>query len=113
MAKQKPCEECKHYEKCCYYGGWTDAQWIGVKDRLQKRGEKVLVYMNFSQYPEFGFANEICDNTYKGKLVGTKKDVWAWQGDYVTHWMPRSEPPQEVDDRSFFDAAVFESGVMT
>lgn len=27
MAKQKPCRECKHYEKCCYYGGWTDAQW--------------------------------------------------------------------------------------
>ena len=27
MAEKKPCRECKHYEKCCYYGGWTDAQW--------------------------------------------------------------------------------------
>lgn len=70
------------------------AEWTSVKDGLPKRGEKVLAYMNFSQSPELGFDNEICDNTYKGKLVGTKKDVWAWQGDYVTHWMPLPESPE-------------------
>lgn len=67
------------------------AEWISVKDRLPKRGEKVLAYMDFSQ---LGFDNEISDNTYMGKLVGTKKDVWVWQSDYVTHWMPLPEPPE-------------------
>lgn len=69
-------------------------KWISVKDRLPKCGEKVLVYIKFSQDSESDFEDEICQSTYRGKLVGTKKDVWTWQSDYVTHWMPLPEPPE-------------------
>ena len=65
-------------------------EWISVKDKLPNRGEKVLCYMKFSLAPDnlsstVPWEDGISENTYWGKLIGTKKDVWSWQGDYVTH----------------------------
>ena len=76
MAKQKPCEECKHYEKCCYYGGWTDAQWIGVKDRLQKRGKKVLVYMNSHNTQNLALIMKFATTHTRVSWQALKKMCW-------------------------------------
>lgn len=79
---------------CCKKGN----RWIGVAERLPKRGETVLCYMNFER-DGFGLTwkNTITENRYDGVLVGSnpKKHVWEWQGDYVTHWMHLPEPPKE------------------
>lgn len=71
-------------------------EWISVKDRLPKRGERVLSYLDFSKIPELKWENTVADNIYNGVLVGSnpRKHIWEWQGDCVTHWMPLPEPPK-------------------
>ena len=72
-------------------------RWISVAERLPKRGETVLCYMNFERDgSDLTWKNTITENRYDGVLVGSnpKKHVWEWQGDFVTHWMPLPEPPE-------------------
>ena len=88
-AKNAHCNSCKKRNS-----------WISVAERLPKRGETVLCYMNFERDgSDLTWKNTITENRYDGVLVGSnpKKHVWEWQGDFVTHWMPLPEPPEEVE----------------
>lgn len=76
--------------------GVTVQRWIPVTERLPERGEIVISYLQFSKNPKLGWSDMMTDNTYNGILVGSnpRKHVWAWNGDFVTHWMPLPQPPK-------------------
>lgn len=61
--------------------GVTVQEWISVKDRMpERRDGKVLAFTHF------GFS--ICHVRADGRLSG----LYA---DWITHWMPLPEPPNE------------------
>ena len=62
------------------------AHWISVKDRLPAKHECVLIY------------DSVCHNIY---MAWRDDDLDVWFSEeylldfvYVTHWMPRPEPPE-------------------
>lgn len=81
------------YDRGQYEKGFSDGleegkpKWISVKDRLPEKGTYVAVYY--------------------GKFTGNIVDVMAWDGEawyktalredaeWITHWMPLPEPPEE------------------
>jgi hypothetical protein len=61
------------------------SEWISVKDRLPKVGERVIVVYEYEANPK--------------KYVGVAQyfsDFWPWKEDRViTHWMPLPDVPKE------------------
>lgn len=79
------------YDRAQYAQGYSDGRadamprWINLKERLPKHGEIVLCYTK-----------------YFYEVLQWDDDAEQWVGQYsvnakhyVTHWMPRPEPPKE------------------
>ena len=67
-------------------------EWISVKDRMPKIGERVLVYDTFWRDV---YILCLMQNVNDGNIRWYNRDTGWYVGDDVTHWMPLPEPPKE------------------
>jgi hypothetical protein len=78
-----PTNSCRalKYAVRLYEAGYRKQEWISVEDRLPKKHETVLVFINVGKY-RFISTDFLCSS---GK--------WYDQGTDVTHWIPLPKPP--------------------
>ena len=91
------CKACEHYNVCLVYCSESVLRnrgickhfkrgWTSVKDELPTHGF-VYVWCAYTHSVEIA--------KYKGSLWRTQEKRYALNSDWVTHWMPMSEPPKE------------------
>lgn len=73
------------------------SEWISVEDRLPELPGKNVVYETVSLLVTDGRFVGICDYQW-GNGAGTPWSAWSNYGDipaeFISHWMPKPEPPQ-------------------
>lgn len=104
---KKPCRECKHYEKCCYYGGWTDAQWHryyrineGRGDCWEEREKAEWISVN-ERLPKWRVNVLTVNENSECEIFHYDRGCWCYPDGvakeivyHITHWMPLPEPPE-------------------
>ena len=77
----------------------NNTEWISVKDKLPKDGEKVLVYYpkwRNEKYYSCVFSAEYQKRKYCDEGFGAEDVLFDIGGeDGITHWMPLPNPPEE------------------
>jgi hypothetical protein len=67
------------------------SEWISVKDRLPKDGQRVLYYFHYVGVHAGNYARELDDDGYMHDVFYGKD---GFLSDDVTHWMPFPDPPK-------------------
>lgn len=78
-------------------------EWIKVENQLPEHGQRVLIFQSFPKgtsfqtlaWPLIGCPWNVAEyGTYGKGFIGEKMNNL----DYVTHWMPLPNPPNEIDE---------------